>query len=375
MEASQASEAGSIPVARSSPARPRAGRFCYAHFAPTVYRMRRDNRRNTLPARVGARGSGTKLAPHEPHGATSGTKLSPRELGPAVPVQNSPCTPKISQFGAFCSCWESFIPFLLPTSRAWRILSRYHQQQDRHATTPGTKLAPHEPHGASPGTKLAPHEPHGTSSGTKLAQQAQNLPIWRVLCAQGEFCPATTSNKTVTPPLPVQNSPCTSCTVPVPVQNSPCTPKISQFGAFCSCWESFIPFLLLTSRAWRVFSRTNTSTTTGTKETTPPHNTQSHAMKDYPPTLHTQHDAMKHLPPQHATNNKNSPIFTMQGRTFFHNTHHTPTPGRHFFQPTPLPAKETQTRPSSFSIASSLPGQTARTSRMAARSQHDEAVH
>ena len=310
MEASQASEAGSIPVARSSPARPRAGRFCYAHFAPTVYRMRRDNRRNTLPARVGARGSGTKLALHA-----------------------------------------------------------------RHATSSGTKLAPHEPHGATSGTKLAQLEVHGASSGTKLAQHAQNLPIWRVLCAQGEFCPATTSNKTVTPPLPVQNSPCTSCTVPVPVQNSPCTPKISQFGAFCSCWESFIPFLLPTSRAWRVFSRTNTSTTTGTKETTPPHNTQSHAMKDYPPTLHTQHDAMKHLPPQHATNNKNSPTFTMQGRTFFHNTHHTPTPGRHFFQPTPLPAKETQTRPSSFSIASSLPGQTARTSRMAARSQHDEAVH
>ena len=209
MEASQASEAGSIPVARSSPARPRAGRFCYAHFAPTVDRMRRDNRRNTLPARVGARGSGTKLAlharhatssgtklaPHEPHGATSGTKLSPRELGPAVPVQNSPCTPKISQFGAFCSCWESFIPFLLPTSRAWRILSRYHQQQDRHATTPGTKLAPHEPHGASPGTKLAPHEPHGTSSGTKLAQQAQNLPIWRVLLLLGEFYPVFVANK------------------------------------------------------------------------------------------------------------------------------------------------------------------------------------
>ena len=186
---------------------------------------------------------------------------------------------------------------------------------------------------------------------------------------------ATLSPRELGPAVPVQNSPHTSHTVPVPVQNSPSKPKISQFGAFCSCWESFIPFLSPTSRAWRVFSRTNTSTTTGTKETTPPHNTQSHAMKDYPPTLHTQHDAMKHLPPQHATNNKNSPIFTMQGRTFFHNTHHTPTPGRHFFQPTPLPAKETQTRPSSFSIASSLPGQTARTSRMAARSQHDEAVH
>ena len=208
MEASQASEAGSIPVARSSPARPRAGRFCYAHFAPSVYRMRR----------------------------TIGATLSPRELGPAVPVQNSP-------------------------------------------STPGTV------------------------------------------------------------PLPIQNSPHTSHTVPLPIQNSPSTPKISQFGAFCSCWESFIPFLLPTSRAWRVFSRTNTSTTTGTKETTPPHNTQSHAMKDYPPTLHRQHHTMKHSSPQHATNNQNSPTFTMQGRTFFHNTHHTPTPGRHFFQPTPLPAK------------------------------------
>ena len=97
----------------------------------------------------------------------------------------------------------------------------------------------------------------------------------------------------------------------VPVQNSPSTPKISQFGAFCSCWESFIPFLLPTSQAWRVFSRTNTSTTTGTKETTPPRNTQSHAMKDYPPTRHRQHHTMKHSSPQHAANNQNSPTFTM----------------------------------------------------------------
>ena len=272
--------------------------------------MRRDNRRNTFPARAGARGSGTKLTLHA-----------------------------------------------------------------RHATSSGTKLAQLEVHGASSGTKLAQHARHATSPGTKLAQHTQNLPIWRVLCAQGEFCPATTNNKPGTPPVPIQNSPSSRCTVPVPVQNSPSTPKISQFGAFCSCWESFIPFLLPTSRAWRVFSRTNTSTTTGTKETTPPHNTQSHAMKDYPPTLHRQHHTMKYSSPQHATNNKNSPTFTMQGRTLFHNTHHTPTPGRHFFQPTPLPAKWTQTRPSSFSIASSLPGQTVRTSPMAARSQHDEAVH
>ena len=137
----------------------------------------------------------TSHPPSTECGGTIDATLSPRELGPAVPVQNSPRTPhtppvpvqnsphtpKISQFGAFCSCWESFIPFLLPTSRAWRILSRYHQQQDRHATTPGTKLAPHEPHGASPGTKLTLH--------------AQNLPIWRVLLLLGEFYPVFVANK------------------------------------------------------------------------------------------------------------------------------------------------------------------------------------
>ena len=74
----------------------------------------------------------------------------------------------------------------------------------------------------------------------------------------------------------------------------------------------------------------------------PQHNTRNHAMKYYPPTLHIQHHTMKHLPPQHATNNQNSPIFTMQGRTFFHNTHHTPTPGRHFFQPTSPSPHQTQ---------------------------------
>ena len=68
--------------------------------------MRRDNRRNTFPARAGARGSGTKLAQHKPHGATSGTKLTPHEP---------------------------------------------------HGATSGTKLAPHEPHGATSDTKLALH--------------------------------------------------------------------------------------------------------------------------------------------------------------------------------------------------------------------------
>ena len=97
---------------------------------------------------------------------------------------------------------------------------------------------------------------------------------------------------------------------------------MALFGAFCSCWESFIPFLSPTSQAWRIFSRTNPNTNTGLKETTPQHNTPSRAVKHFPPQHHTQTHAVKHLPPQHATNNPKSPIFTTQGRTFFHNTHH-----------------------------------------------------
>jgi len=187
----------------------------------------------------------------------------------------------------------------------------------------GTKLTLHARFDGPPGTKLAQLELHGATSGTKLTLHAQNLPIWRILSMQGEFYPVFITNK------------------PHRANFLPHTP----------------------------------SATTGTTETTPQHNTRNHAMKYYSPTLHTQHHTMKHLPPQHAKNNQNSPIFTMQGRTFFHNTHHTPTPGRHFFQPTSLRAKETQTRPSSFSIVSPLPGQTARTSAMVPRSQHDEAMH
>ena len=165
----------------------------------------------------------TSHPPSTECGGTIGATLSPRELGPAVPVQNSPCTPGTPPVPVQNSPRASWGPrfryktrperaarchFRYKTRPArpkspnlarfmctGRILSRYHQQQDRHATTPGTKLAPHEPHGASPGTKLAPHEPHGTSSGTKLAQQAQNLPIWRVLLLLGEFYPVFIANK------------------------------------------------------------------------------------------------------------------------------------------------------------------------------------
>ena len=221
MEASQASEAGSIPVARSSPARPCAGRFCYAHFAPTV-------------------NAAGQSAQHFPRAS----------WGPRFRYKTRPAR------GARCQ-----FRYKTRSTRAARCQFRY---------------------------KTRP--------------------------ARGARCQFR-------------------------YKTHPASPKSPNLARFALAGSSFIPFLLPTSRAWRVFSRTNTSTTTGTKETTPPHNTQSHAMKDYPPTLHRQHHTMKYSSPQHATNNRNSLIFTMQGRTFFHNTHHTPTPGRHFFQPTPLPAK------------------------------------
>ena len=125
----------------------------------------------------------------------------------------------------------------------------------------------------------APHSfwrqqaPHTTSSGTKLALCVQNCPIWRILLLLGEFFPATANNKPRTPP------------VPVPVQNSP-------------------------------------SASRAVKHLPPQHHTQTRAMKHLSPQHHTQTRAMKHLSPQHATNNPKSPIFTTQGRTFFHNTHH-----------------------------------------------------
>ena len=151
----------------------------------------------------------TSHPPSTECGGTIGATLSPRELGPAVPVQNSPCTPGTPPVPVQNSPHTSHtVPLPVQNSprASWgprfrykthparpkspnlarfmctgRILSRYHQQQDRHATTPGTKL-----------TQL---ELHGASSGTKLAQHTQNLPIWRVLLLLGEFYPVFVANK------------------------------------------------------------------------------------------------------------------------------------------------------------------------------------
>ena len=180
MEASQASEAGSIPVARSSPARPRAGRFCYAHFAPTVNAAGQSAqhfpraswgprfRYKTRPARAARCQFRYKTRPTRATWRHFRYKTHPtRATRHQFRYKTHPASPKSPNLARFMY--------------TGRILSRYHQQQDRHATTPGTKL-----------TQL---ELHGASSGTKLAQHTQNLPIWRVLLLLGEFYPVFVANK------------------------------------------------------------------------------------------------------------------------------------------------------------------------------------
>ena len=220
MEASQASEAGSIPVARSSPARPRAGRFCYAHFAPTVYRMRRDNRRNTLPARVGARGSGTKLAlharhatssgtklaPHEPHGATSGTKLAQLEVHGAssgtklaLHAQNLPIWCVLLLLGEFYPVFvankpsmANFVP-LPPATRPARHHSRYKTRptratrcQSRYKTRP-TRATRHQfRYKTRPASPKSPNLTRFALAGRVLSR------FCRQQAEHGEFSPAQT---------------------------------------------------------------------------------------------------------------------------------------------------------------------------------------
>ena len=160
MEASQASEAGSIPVARSSPARPRAGRFCYAHFAPTVYRMRRDNRRNTFPARAGTRGSGTKLAQHELHAASSGTKLTLH-----APHATSPGT-KLAQHAQNLPIWRvllllgEFYPVFVANKPSMAsFLPHKHQHHHRHErnNTPTQHTKPRDERLSAHAPQTAPH--------------------------------------------------------------------------------------------------------------------------------------------------------------------------------------------------------------------------
>lgn len=74
MEASQASEAGSIPVARST-AWPRAGRFCHASATGTPGQPRTPQA-STPRSRPCGRAPGTKLSPHTALAGPTGIKLS-----------------------------------------------------------------------------------------------------------------------------------------------------------------------------------------------------------------------------------------------------------------------------------------------------------
>ena len=152
---------------KTLPARPKFGAFCASreNFVPLppppsragriFYRIRNHLRYKTLPTRAPVGPPGTKLSQHArntpfrrilrqqgelctAYGTTYGTKLSPlaapagppgtklsRHAAPSAhPVQNSPSTPKIPLFSAFCASRESFIPLPPPPSRAGRKKSR-----------------------------------------------------------------------------------------------------------------------------------------------------------------------------------------------------------------------------------------------------------
>ena len=75
------------------------------------------------PAR-GLRQSTTQLAQQQTHQAPPVQNSPSTSCTAPLPVQNSPCSPEMAQFGAFSACRESFVPLSPPRSRAGRILYR-----------------------------------------------------------------------------------------------------------------------------------------------------------------------------------------------------------------------------------------------------------
>ena len=174
MEASQASEAGSIPVARSTTARLHAGRLCCASATGTPGQPRTllpSTRALTQPC---GRAPGTKLPQHAALAGRTGTKLPQLAAQRATPVQNSPSTPKMAHFSTFYASRENFIPLPPPTGRAGRTLYRT-RGRCRYKTLPA-------------------RSPAG-NTGTKLSQHARNIPFRHVLRQQGEFYTASTTNR------------------------------------------------------------------------------------------------------------------------------------------------------------------------------------
>ena len=151
MEASQASEAGSIPVARSTTARLRAGRFCHASA------------------------TGTPGLPHTLRQAQPVQNSPHSRPWQAIPVQNSPGSRQNAHCGPFSACRENFIPLLPPTGRAGRTLYRT-RGRCRYKTLPA-------------------RSPAG-DTGTKLSLHPQNGPFQHVLRQQGELYTAFTTHTT-----------------------------------------------------------------------------------------------------------------------------------------------------------------------------------
>ena len=122
--------------------------------------MRRDNRRNTFPARAGARGSGTKLALHAPHATSPGTKLAQHE-----PHGASSGT-KLAQHAQNVPIWRvllllgEFYPvFVANKSSMASFLPHKHQHHHRHErnNTPTQHTKPRDERLSAHAPQTAPH--------------------------------------------------------------------------------------------------------------------------------------------------------------------------------------------------------------------------
>ena len=141
MEASQASEAGSIPVARSTTARLHAGRLCCASATGTPGQPRTllpSTRALTQPC---GRAPGTKLPQHAALAGRTGTKLSQLTAQRATPVQNSPSSQPSGRHRYKTPPAPPKWPISARFTPAGRTLYRSHHQQveqgeKSHAPTP-----------------------------------------------------------------------------------------------------------------------------------------------------------------------------------------------------------------------------------------------
>ncbi len=183
MEASQASEAGSIPVARSTPARPRAGRFCYscAGCARTT-EIRRTSSTRGNPAHTDGcdtvqRGKCTTRGSDT---AATGCRTASRGAPTTADVESasSPTRP-----GCSASRRENTRP-ARPLQRPFREKVRPAQPLQRLFRE---KTRPAQPLQQPFQEKFAQHGPSSGLSAKKFAQQAQKRRIWGVLSAQGEL--------------------------------------------------------------------------------------------------------------------------------------------------------------------------------------------